>query len=149
MNDIVACPTAVSVHVRRGDYASNPETNRFHGTCSLEYYSDAFAVICDRVDNPTFFVFSDDPAWTRTNIRPPGKTVYVTHNGSAAVEDMRLMSHCVHHIIANSSFSWWAAWLSSSENKIVVSPEQWLATGSAPVKDLIPKEWIRVPARHS
>jgi hypothetical protein len=143
--DQIAGTTAVSVHVRRGDYISNPHTNRFHGTCSLDYYDTAFRMLMKRVGNVGFFVFSDDMAWVRENIKPPASTVYVDYNKEhAPCEDMRLMSACKHHIIANSSFSWWAAWLNPAADKIVIAPKRWLNNTTMPLDDLFPEGWVLI-----
>lgn len=136
---------AVSVHVRRGDYVSNPLTNRYHGTCDPDYYMAAEAQIRQRLDQPTLFVFSDDPEWAAQNLRFQSPTVIVRHNGPERdCEDLRLMTLCKHHIIANSTFSWWGAWLSANPCKIVVAPRNWFRDASQTTADLIPEDWIRV-----
>jgi len=143
--DQIISTRAVSVHVRRGDYVSDPRTNQFHGTCPVEYYHTAFKWIADRVQDVRFYIFSDDPSWAEENIKPPAHSYYLSHNtGGAAYEDMRLMSNCKHHIIANSSFSWWAAWLNPSPDKIVIAPKRWLADPTVPVDDLLPANWISI-----
>lgn len=135
---------AVSVHVRRGDYVTHQTAAAYHGLCSLDYYKSALAHISDHVSNPHFFVFSDDPAWTRENLPLPGQATFVDHNGSAtAFQDLRLMSLCQHQIIANSSFSWWGAWLNKRPDKIVVVPQQWF-TDQRDIRSLIPDNWIRL-----
>ncbi len=107
LEKIAACP-AICVHVRRGDYVSNPQTHAKHGLCDVDYYQKSFTRITRDVAGPVAFVFSDDPLWTRANLRFPGETVYVTHNvGAKNHEDFRLMRACKHFIIANSTFSWW------------------------------------------
>ena len=113
---------AVSLHVRRGDYVANSHTNQFHGTCSLEYYRAAVSFIAYKLKQPHFYIFSDDPLWTKKNLKLKYPTTYVTHNSNAPCEDLRLMSHCQHFIIANSTFSWWAAWLGETNNSIIVAP---------------------------
>ncbi len=137
---------SVFVHIRRGDYVSNPIFNQHHGTCDLNYYQSAFELISERVRGATFFVFSDDLAWAKENVSPPGHTVFVSGNDgdAAAFEDLRLMSHCKHGIIANSSFSWWGAWLMTNPVKTVIAPKVWLRDQSVPVKDLIPTNWIAI-----
>jgi hypothetical protein len=136
---------SVSIHVRRGDYVTNAETRRVHGICSPEYYAEALRYIGERVNDPHFFIFSDDPSWARDNIRTDFPSSVVDHNGPEhAYEDMRLMSLCRHHIIANSSFSWWGAWLSGNPEKIVVAPSRWFRTGSYDTRDLIPEGWVRI-----
>ncbi len=137
--------TAVSVHVRRGDYVSNSTTNAFHGTCSPGYYRAATAAIAARVSAPHFFVFSDDQAWTQANVTLEGPTTYVSANPpDRGFRDMQLMSRCQHHVIANSSFSWWGAWLNPSPDKIVVAPQRWFAAGANDTRDLLPAGWIRL-----
>jgi hypothetical protein len=143
--DEICRSLAVSVHVRRGDYVSDPHTNQFHGTCSVDYYNRAFEVMGAKVREARFFVFSDDPQWARANIKPPSETVFVGHNTARSdYEDMRLMSNCRHHIIANSSFSWWAAWLNPSRDKVVIAPKRWIADPSRPVLDILPDTWTSV-----
>src|SRR5262245_22998586 len=101
---------SVSLHVRRGDYVHDPRTNRVHGTCSSDYYARAIEHIARRVPGARLFVFSDDLEWVEANLPLPSPVEFVRHNqGPRAHEDLRLMSHCWHHIIANSTFSWWGA----------------------------------------
>lgn len=141
---LIAERSAVSVHVRRGDYITNRAAAVNHGLCSIGYYQAALARVQSQVGQPNFFVFSDDPIWARENLRFPGPATFVDHNGpAAAFQDLRLMSLCDHQITANSSFSWWGAWLNTRPEKIVVTPLQWFAdqrdTGS-----LTPDNWIRL-----
>ena len=141
----IEAATAVSVHVRRGDYADDPKTRAIHGLCSLEYYAAAVAHIADAVADPRYFVFSDDPAWAAENLALPGDPVLVDHNDAATnYEDLRLMSLCDHHVIANSSFSWWGAWLNPSPDKIVVAPATWVADPSKACADVCPADWVRL-----
>lgn len=136
---------SISVHVRRGDYANNPSTKKYHGLCGLGYYRRAVALIKKLSINPTYFVFSDDPEWCKSNLELPGKTIFVSHNkGSHSWEDMRLMSACKHHIIANSSFSWWGAWLSRYPDKIVIAPKKWVADPRVQMPDIIPEGWVTI-----
>lgn len=135
---------AVSLHVRRGDYMSNPKTLATHGLCSLDYYRNAMQLISREVRNPHFFVFSDDIAWIKSNLNIDMPCQFVDHNqGGESYNDMRLMSLCQHHIIANSSFSWWGAWLNPNAEKIVVAPKRWFAH-EVNTYDLIPKTWVRL-----
>jgi len=137
-------PDAVSVHVRRGDYVSNPHAARFHGVCGLDYYERAVAYLLQRLQKPRFFVFSDDMPWVRTHLRIPASVIYVDHNGAdAAFQDLRLMTRCRHHIVANSSFSWWGAWLGQGPGQMVVAPRAWFADGRA-TPDLMPPSWVRL-----
>ena len=142
--EIAECQ-AVSLHVRRGDYVTNQVTNQVHGICDLDYYARAVAHIADKVNRPVFFLFSDDPAWVRENIRLDHPARIVDHNDPEhGYEDMRLMSLCRHHIIANSSFSWWGAWLNPLPDKIVVAPERWFNNYDADTRDLCPAGWVRL-----
>lgn len=142
----IAAADAVSLHVRRGDYLKNPVTLAKHGVCSLEYYRAAIARIAEQVEHPVFFVFSDDIAWVREHLAIEHPCVYVGHNsGVESFNDMRLMSMCRHHIIANSSFSWWGAWLAQSPGQIVIAPEPWFNDRSIDTKDLLPGHWLRLP----
>jgi len=136
---------SVSIHVRRSDYVSDQKTYDFHGVCGLDYYKKAISLIAEKTNNPHFFIFSDDPDWCKSNFRLQSSTIYVTHNlGVKDYEDMRLMSACKHNIIANSSFSWWGAWLNSNPNKIVMAPKKWFCDKSIDTKDLIPQDWIKI-----
>lgn len=142
---IGACGCAVSVHVRRSDYLRSAS----HGTCSPAYYREAARLIKWRNGaNPVFFVFSDDPAWTREHLRLGGETHVLDHNDTEreAHEDMRLMTACDHHIIANSTFSWWGAWLDRSLSKVVVAPEPWFRAPDLDAKDILPRGWLTVPS---
>lgn len=133
---------AISLHVRRGDYASHQQTNSFHGLMGLDYYQAAIESIASKVKNPVFFIFSDEPEWCRDNITINHPTVYVS--GNKGEEDMQLMSRCKHHIIANSSFSWWGAWLNPSNDKIVIAPKRWFNDPSGNSSDLVPAAWERI-----
>jgi hypothetical protein len=98
-----------------------------------------------RVSSLHFFVFSDDPAWVRENLRFAAPMTYVDHNGSGrGYEDLRLMSACRHHIIANSSFSWWGGWLGRNPEQIVIAPQKWFNRTDIDTSDLIPESWLRL-----
>lgn len=134
---------AVCVHIRRGDYLSSQGLIK-HGVCPLDYYHMGLEYIRQRTTNPAFFVFSDDPAWAASNFSMFDSTTIVSHNvGRNDVEDMRLMMNCRHFIIANSSFSWWSAWLSRNPEKMVVAPKRWVALSTYSDKDRVPENWIR------
>ena len=140
---ILAC-NAVSIHVRRGDYVQNPNTLSTHGICSLDYYNLAIRHISKCIENPIFFVFSDDMAWVRKNFKIEFPYHHIDHNlGAESYNDMRLMSMCKHHIIANSSFSWWGAWLNPCLDKVVVAPDRWFVNATN-TNDLIPNDWVRL-----
>lgn len=134
---------SVSIHVRRGDYVSKTSAASFHGICNLDYYALAIATILKKFPEAHFYVFSDDMDWSKANLPINEKnSTFVTHNNSlSAVNDMRLMSMCKHHVIANSSFSWWAAWLNPSDEKVVIAPKKWFAHDPQPIT-LLPESWI-------
>ncbi|MDG4476035.1 alpha-1,2-fucosyltransferase [Thiovibrio frasassiensis] len=133
---------AISLHVRRGDYVHNQAVSQVHGSCSLAYYRAAIQRVLEQVQNPFFYVFSDDIEWVRTHLEMPFPHRFIAHNrDKLSCEDMRLMSLCQHHIIANSSFSWWGAWLNPAPEKIVVAPKNWFADECRP-HDLFPWGWV-------
>ena len=138
---------AVSLHVRRGDYAADAKTRATHGLCPISYYEKALAHLDEALGTYRVFVFSDDPAWVAEHLPLPEDRVLVDHNdASTNYEDLRLMSRCHHHIIANSSFSWWGAWLNPREDKIVVAPRQWLGDPDVATPDVCPASWVRLEA---
>lgn len=133
---------AVSLHVRRGDYATSAKTLAVLGLLPRDYYRSAVDFVAGRIGSPEFFVFSDDIPWTREHLDIPYPCHFVDDNkGAESHNDMRLMSRCRHHIIANSSFSWWGAWLNPRADKIVVAPRRWFAN-DWDSKDLIPGGWV-------
>ncbi len=132
---------AVSIHIRRGSYLM-PPYNQVHGICDLEYYQQCINLICKEVNDPHFFVFSDDPDWARNNLKLPHITTIIDHNSSETdFEDLRLMTYCKYHIIANSTFSWWGAWLCQRDKKTVFAPKKWYIKNGVNNDDLIPKDW--------
>lgn len=137
---------AVSVHVRRGDYAAVGKAQAAHGTCGPDYYRDAVALLRNRLGlAPRYYVFSDDPEWARSNLHLDGDMQVLDHNPpSAPVEDLRLMGACRHHIIANSSFSWWGGWRNPSPDKLVIAPARWFADPKLKNPDICPAGWLRV-----
>lgn len=143
--EIEAAP-AVSLHIRRGDYVSNAKYNAAHGTTGLDYYRKAADVVANAMpQDPVIYAFSDDPEWVRDNLSLPFELRFVSHNdGSTAHDDLRLMSACEHHIIANSSFSWWGAWLNPSKTKTVVAPAQWFGDPAKVNPDITPPSWHRL-----
>lgn len=143
----ISSVAALSLHVRRGDYAADPQTKEFHGLIPLDYYDQSVKLIVKRakLKTPRLFVFSDDPGWCQEHLKLDHPTTYVSHNtGLKGFEDMRLMSACSHHIIANSSFSWWGAWLGEKPAQIVVAPEKWFNDPSMDTTDRIPERWDRL-----
>lgn len=136
---------SVSLHIRRGDYINNPETLRMHGICGIDYYDKCINLMKAKVPSMQLFIFSDDIQWVKENLVLPYNAIFVDHNtGDNANEDLYLMSHCKHNVIANSSFSWWGAWLNNNNKKIVMAPSKWFNEFKADTKDLYPADWIVV-----
>lgn len=133
---------SVSIHIRRGDYLSDQYCNGFVGACTDEYYQAAIDYIQSKIESPKYYVFTDDYEWVKENFKLDN-AFYIQHNtGSNSWQDMYLMSRCKHNIIANSSFSWWGAWLNDNPSKIVVAPHKWWNTIEK--DDVIPDDWIRL-----
>jgi hypothetical protein len=141
--EMLACH-AVSLHVRRGDYVSDRKTSKVMAVCTQAYYQSAIEHIAASTQQPVFYVFSDDFAWAKQHLPTKYRLVYVEHNtGIDSYRDMQMMSLCRHHIIANSSFSWWGAWLNPRPDKLVVAPSGWFL-GNQNTRDLIPTAWTRL-----
>ena len=154
----------VSLHLRRGDYTlavetvarltARPRAAHMPGgdytpaaektiALPMEYYRRAISDFRERLADPTFFVFSDDMDFAKSQLSGDPRMVFIDHNDAyTSHEDLRLMSSCHHHIIANSSFSWWGAWLNPAAEKIVIAPRHWLRTDDSYYPDLLPPEWI-------
>ncbi|MGC5703638.1 alpha-1,2-fucosyltransferase [Pseudomonas sp. NFXW11] len=138
----IAQSNSVSLHVRRGDYVNNEKNKSIYSSCSIEYYQSAINHISQYVTEPEFFIFSDDIEWAKSNLSIPFASMYINHNQAAeSYNDMRLMSLCKHNIIANSSFSWWGAWLNNNKGKLVIAPKKWF-TNDNDTKDLTPSSWV-------
>ena len=138
--DLIHETNSVSLHVRRGDYV---KLQHIHGLCDLDYYAHAIRFITEHLTNPHFFIFSDDIQWVTNNLKIGFSHTFVDINhGHDSAWDMWLMANCKHNIIANSSFSWWGAWLNQNPNKIVVAPAQWFADGQQ--TDIISDDWTKI-----
>ncbi len=135
---------SVSLHVRRGDYITNKAAGQFHGMCYADYYQRAIAIIKEKIKHPHFYIFSDDPKWVKENIHIPNPHTYIADHTDKDYEELILMAHCKHNIIANSSFSWWGAWLNNPPHKIVIAPTRWFTDEKIDTSDLIPKSWTRI-----
>ena len=146
ISESIASKNSVSVHIRRGDYANDSVTRTTHGLLDKDYYYKAFDYIKNNVSNPALFVFSDDIPWVKDNLALPFPDTYIDWNADKPQEDMRLMSLCKHHIIANSTFSWWGAWLSQNPNKIVIGPKKWFnqVKPNVHTRDVMPESWIKI-----
>lgn len=135
---------SVSIHIRRGNYLNSRQCMYYADICTLDYYREAIEVIKSKTANPRFFVFSNDQEWVKQNLDLAG-AVYVDWNkGNWSFRDMQLMSLCKHNVIANSTFSWWAAWLNNNPDKIVVTPKKWQHNATQDYNKLIPSTWIKV-----
>lgn len=139
---ILATPDAVSLHVRRGDYVSNSKKEGIHNICSQKYYNESLLYIKKHTNKPHIFVFSDEPEWCKSNLETFNfpTTVVDLHNEKTCYHDMHLMTLCKHHIIANSSFSWWGAWL--SQKGIICAPKQWFVQKKLREQNPCPENWI-------
>lgn len=136
---------AVSIHVRRGDYLSITENQAIYSICNEGYYFSAMKKIAEINKEVVFYVFSDEPEWFKENINTNYIVHFVTHNtGINSYQDLYLMTLCKHNIIANSSFSWWGAWLNQNSKKVVIAPKNWFIDKKRDTRDLIPKAWIQL-----
>lgn len=140
---------SVSIHLRGRDYINKPSTKKIHNTCDAKYYIDSIKYILRHVQDPYFYIFSDDLDWARSFFKDfecQHKFIEGNSWNKNSFEDMRLMSLCKYNIIANSSFSWWSAWLNKNPNKIVIAPHRWFAPSemNKTAKDLVPEEWIKI-----
>jgi hypothetical protein len=136
---------SASLHVRHGDYLDSLSAYRIHGICPLGYYNKAIHHIRKQFPETTLFVFSDDMDWARQNLGSYDPVKFVELTGKIRdQEELLLMSLCEHHIIANSSYSWWGAWLGSCPEKITIAPQNWFNDATRNTKDLIPETWIRL-----
>jgi hypothetical protein len=149
---------SVCLSVRRGDFVGHP----LYDVCGPDYFERAADAVAARVPQPHFFVFSDDNAWVRANLGLKHPHTFVAHNYPDFYEDLRLMTHCRHYVIPNSTFSWWGAWLSRASAPVVVAPERWLnlealklpryaefvrewcSTGTIDLSDVYPRGWMTV-----
>ena len=136
----------ISVHIRRGDYVTHPEFSQSFGFVGVDYYRAAIARLTTQFPAATLFLFSDEPTWVQENLTPNVPHIFVKNTGhDADLDDMQLMSLCHHHIIANSSFSWWGAWLNADKHKVVLAPQRWFKhKPDWNTKDLVPATWLRL-----
>ncbi len=135
---------SVSIHIRRGDY-SNPIVRNYHGILGAAYYQQAIRYMESNVSECQFYIFSDDPEWVKTNLKFDAPVQIVSGvETKNHFEDFYLISQCKHQVIANSTFSWWAAWLNPNPDKIVIAPEKWFNNAPYDTRDLIPESWIKM-----
>jgi hypothetical protein len=136
----MASSPSVAMHVRRGDYLTDPKALVKHGVTSAHYYQTALQLMIEKLGGVDLYVFSDDPDWVRTNIQH-SNIIFVSDFGFSAEQDLWLISVCQHQIIANSSFSWWGAYLNDYANKIIVAPQPWFDAKHMAQQDIIPAGW--------
>ena len=136
ISELILNSNSVGIHIRRGNYVADAQVNHIHGTCDMDYYNRSIKYISGRITNPHFYIFSDEIEWAKQNFKIEFPMTYVDTNigfdgenyqDDKNYEDLRLMSQCKHNIIANSSFSWWGAWLNVNPNKIIIAPKNWFA----------------------
>lgn len=135
---------SVSIHIRRGDYLVDPVYVKLNVALSIDYYKSAIEIISQKVEYPHFFIFSDDIKWAENNFKLNYPTIFVSDNAIKDSEEIILMSKCKHNIIANSSFSWWGAWLNNNFQKIVIAPLKWSGDSLIDTRELVPYSWIRI-----
>ncbi len=132
---------SISIHIRRGDYLNHP---LYSNICSIKYYERAINYIKTNVENPVFFIFSNDIDWCKESFYFEESYFIDWNLGEKSFRDMQLMSSCKNNIIANSSFSWWGAWLNENPNKIIIAPNKWVNDGRVNIDDIVPEGWIRL-----
>ena len=144
-NQISNEKVSVSLHIRRGDYLSSVNSN-IHGVCDLEYYKKAISILNEKLGKIQYFIFSDDIAWVKENLKMDNAIYIDSKEKRIPHEDIYLMSLCDHNIIANSSFSWWGAWLNLNQKKIVIAPQQWFTDTKMQTQatDIISEQWIKL-----
>ncbi|PFG62071.1 glycosyl transferase family 11 [Thioclava sp. ES.031] len=142
----IAAGPAIGLHVRRGDYLNNAKVLALHGLCNPGYYREAIARLQAQHPEAKLFAFSDDPDWVEQQIlnNLPDSECVRHNGGQQSYRDMQMMALCDHQIIANSSFSWWAAWLNPKPHKRIIAPRQWFADPSLDASNIVPQEWERL-----
>ena len=133
---------SICVHIRRGDYISNSYAANIHGICSIDYYYKAIDIFSKKIDSPSFYIFSDDPEWVKSNINIDHHSFVINSDFNKPELDFTLMKSCKHFIIANSTYSWWAAWLSTHQMKEVIAPKQWFLNKELNKNVYLNKNWI-------
>ena len=136
---IKSLKNSCSLHIRRGDYISDKKSNSVHGTCDLDYYKRAIEIMNSKHSKIPFFVFSDDISWTKENLKI--ENAFYVDNKTIPHEDMYLMSLCKNNITANSSFSWWGAWLNQNDNKTIIAPKKWFVNKE---NEVACENWIKL-----
>lgn len=141
-SEIEKAEQSVAVHIRRGDFATIRKG--YNGLCDLAYYQKALEIVKNKFPNVQLFIFSDDIEWAKANLKFSSPMVFVSNPALNPAEELWLMGLCKHQIIANSTFSWWAAWLNKNPQKIVVSPSRWLVAEDIKTDNLLSSSWIKI-----
>ena len=132
---------SVSVHIRRGDYLNYPYLQNI---CTSDYYDWAMEYFRKRYpEKVRFYIFTNDTAWAEEHFREADCRIITGNSGADSFRDMQLMSLCRHNIVANSSFSWWGAWLNRNPEKTVIAPEKWINGSPDEAADVVPETWIK------
>jgi len=143
--DQIHSTDSICIHIRRGDYLTNPIALQTHGVCSIDYVHRGLQSVSLGLMKPHCFIFSDDLEWVKENLKLTlPHTVVDIAKPHEAHFDLALMAQCKHFVIANSSLSWWGAWLSKNTSKHIVTPKNWFVSNEKNVDDLIPSSWIRL-----
>lgn len=145
--DLIQDKPSISIHIRRGDYLTDPGAYNVHGVIEQSYYEHAIVSLLEKLNEkdttiPNLFFFSDDILWCKSMFGHYSQSVFVESDLYCPEMDMAMMSMCDNNIIANSTFSWWAAWLNINPNKIVIAPKKWFSTGGK--RSITPKGWIKI-----
>jgi hypothetical protein len=140
--DMLRVGRSVSLHVRRGDYVNLKSASDFHGVCDLNLYEKALLILKKKYGDLRVIIFSDDIPWCKENLKIPIEKYFIETD--SAVKDLFLMQKCDHHIIANSSFSWWGAWLNPNKEKTVIAPLKWFNSNEVDTRNIVPESWIRI-----
>ena len=143
--NIIEETQSVCITIRRGDFVTNEKNSKLYNICDLDYYYKAIDIIKAKIERPVFFVFSDDMKWAQENIKIPNVEIHYEEGNDTVDEKLRLMYSCKHFIISNSTFSWWAQFLSRNKEKIVISPNIWYKEGLK--SDLINENWIKIDVK--
>ena len=145
-NQILNKDVSASLHIRRGDYISDEKSNNIHGACSLDYYNKAIELMNSKFASISFYIFSDDINWAKKNLDINNAIYIDSEEKRIPHEDIYLMSLCSHNIIANSSFSWWGAWLNQNDNKFVIAPVRWFADNKLEKqsKNIVCRSWVKL-----
>jgi len=131
---------AVCISIRRGDFVNNP----VHDVCDLNYFYTSMEYMSEKINNPYFYIFSDDNDWVKNNFRSNYPHEFITNNYPDFIEDFRFMRNCRHHIIPNSTYSWWAAWLAEQPDSIIIAPQKWLNSGTIDYSNVVPERWAKI-----